>query len=186
MPINYLLIEALQKFHHYFGPSFRVECPTGSGRMKTLWEVSLEISQRLIRTFEKDSRGRRRFYHGMERLENDPEWGQELQFYEFFNAETGAGVGASHHTGWTGLIAKLIQPLPLTLEQPDCMVCLRNTEFPARAEGFETHGDSVRLQLPPKKPAASVRTVVLDTGQKAVGRVGVVQMQSTMWRNRIH
>jgi predicted DNA-binding protein (UPF0251 family) len=84
------------------------------------------------------------------------------------------------------LIAKLIQPLPLTLEQPDCMVCLRNTEFSARAEGFETHGDSVRLQLPPKKPAASVRTVVLDTGQKAVGRVGVVQMQSTMWRNRIH
>lgn len=90
------------------------------------------------------------------------------------------------------LIAELIQPLPLTLEQPDCVVCLRNPEFSARAEGSETEnvggrcGDSVRLQLPPKKPAASVRTAILDIGQKAVGRAGVVQMESTMWRNRIH
>ena len=89
------------------------------------------------------------------------------------------------------LTAKLIQPLPLTLEQPDCAVCLRNPEFSARAEGSEAEaaggrrGGLVRLQLPPKKPAASVRTAVLDAGEKAVARAGVVRMESHMWRNRI-
>jgi len=89
------------------------------------------------------------------------------------------------------LTAKLIQPLPLTLEQPDCVVCLRNREFSARVESFETEavggrrGDPVRLKLPPKKPAASVGTAVLDAGQKAVARAGVVRMESYMWRNRI-
>jgi hypothetical protein len=90
------------------------------------------------------------------------------------------------------LMAELMQPLPLTLEQPDCMVCLRNPEFSVRAEASETEAigdgrrDSVRLQLPPKKPAASVRTVAPDTGQKAVGRAGVVSMESYKWPNRMH
>jgi predicted DNA-binding protein (UPF0251 family) len=90
------------------------------------------------------------------------------------------------------LVAELMQPLPLTLEQPDCMVCLRNAEFSVRAEASEAEAigdrrrDSVRLQLPPKKPAASVRTAVADTGQKAVGRVGVVSMESYKWPDRMH
>jgi hypothetical protein len=107
-PINYLIVEALQQFHHYFGDGYRVECPTGSGRMMTLWEVAQEISRRLSRTFLNDSGGRRAVFGGIELFQNDPLWHDLIPFHEYFHGDTGAGVGASHQTGWTALVAKLL------------------------------------------------------------------------------
>ncbi|MEX2300650.1 MAG: glucosidase [Bryobacterales bacterium] len=108
-PLNYLLIESLQKFHHYLGDDFRVECPTGSGQMMTLWEVAAEISRRLTRIFLQDDDGRRPVHGSDERYRTDPHWAGLPLFYEYFHGDTGAGVGASHQTGWTALVAKLLQ-----------------------------------------------------------------------------
>jgi len=108
-PLNYLLIESLQKFHHYLGDDFRVECPTGSGHMMTLWEVAAEISRRLSRLFLKDDNGRRPVNGDSECFHSDPHWRDLVLFYEYFHGDTGAGLGASHQTGWTGLVAKLLQ-----------------------------------------------------------------------------
>ena len=108
-PLNYLLIESLQKFHHYFGDDFKVECPTRSGRYLTLWEVARELSQRLSRTFLRDVAGRRPVYGDWEKFQNDPYWRDLILFFECFHGETGRGVGASHQTGWTGLVAKMLQ-----------------------------------------------------------------------------
>ncbi len=108
-PLNYLLVESLQKFHHYFGDSFKVECPTGSGRYLTLWEVSQELSGRLSRTFLQDANGRRPVYGDWEKFQTDPHWRDLLLFYEYFHGDTGRGVGANHQTGWTGLVAKMLQ-----------------------------------------------------------------------------
>ena len=108
-PVNYLIIEALQKFHHYLGDEYKVECPTGSGQMMTLWEVAAEISRRLSRLFLKDENGRRPVHGDSEPFHSDPGWNDLVLFYEYFHGETGAGLGASHQTGWTGLVAKLLQ-----------------------------------------------------------------------------
>jgi glycosyl hydrolase family 63 len=108
-PINYLIIESLQKFHHYLGDEFRVECPEGSGRMMNLWEVSGEISRRLTRIFLRDSEGRRPVFGGAEKFQTDPNWRDYVPFHEYFHGNNGAGIGASHQTGWTALVAKLIQ-----------------------------------------------------------------------------
>ncbi len=108
-PVNYLLIESLQKFHHYYGDEFKVECPTGSGVYLTLWEVAAEISKRLNRLFLCDADGRRPVHGGDDRYRDDPNWRDLILFYEYFNGDDGAGLGASHQTGWTGLVAKLLQ-----------------------------------------------------------------------------
>jgi hypothetical protein len=108
-PLNYLLIESLQKFHHYLGDGFKVECPTGSGRAMNLWEVAAEISHRLSRLFLKDGNGRRPANGNQELFHADPYWRDLVLFYEYFHGETGAGLGASHQTGWTGIVAKLLQ-----------------------------------------------------------------------------
>jgi hypothetical protein len=108
-PVNFLLIESLQKFHHYLGDSFLVECPTGSGTYKTLWDVAAEISRRLMRLFLPDESGRRAAHGAGSLYETDPNWRDLLLFYEFFHGDTGKGAGASHQTGWTSLIAKLLQ-----------------------------------------------------------------------------
>src|SRR5579863_7212936 len=108
-PINFLIVEALQKFHYHAGDDFKVECPTGSGKMLTLWEVSMELSHRLIRLFARDSAGRRPIYGDSEIFQTDPQWRDNILFFEYFHGDTGAGLGASHQTGWTGLVAKLIQ-----------------------------------------------------------------------------
>ena len=108
-PVNFLLVESLQKFHYYLGDSFKVECPTGSGKMMTLWEVAGEISQRLMRIFLRGADQRRAVFGGAERFHNDPHWRDWIPFHEYFHGDNGAGIGASHQTGWTGLIAKLIQ-----------------------------------------------------------------------------
>jgi mannosylglycerate hydrolase MGH1-like protein len=108
-PVNVLLIESLQKFHHYFGNDFRVEFPARSGHMLTLWEVAAELSQRLTGIFLRGENGERPAYHGVEKFQNDPNWKDLILFHEYFNGDTGAGVGASHQTGWTGLVTKLLQ-----------------------------------------------------------------------------
>jgi hypothetical protein len=108
-PVNYLIIESLQKFHHYLGDDFTVECPTGSGRMMTLWEVSTELSQRLTKIFLRDDAGRRPVFGGLEKFQSDPNWSGLALFHEYFHGDNGAGLGASHQTGWTGLVAKLLQ-----------------------------------------------------------------------------
>ena len=108
-PINHLMIESLQRFHNYLGDDFRVECPTGSGRMMNLWEVALEIEARLIKIFLKDENGKRPVYGETEIFQKDPHWRDLILFYEYFHGDNGAGLGASHQTGWTGLVAKLIQ-----------------------------------------------------------------------------
>jgi hypothetical protein len=109
-PVNYLIIESLQKFHHYYGDDFKVECPTGSGRFITILEVAQELTRRVERLFLRDEHGRRPVFGACEKLQTDPHFRDYLLFYEFFHGNTGAGLGASHQTGWTGLLAKLLQP----------------------------------------------------------------------------
>ena len=108
MPVNFLLIEALRRFHGYLGDDFRVECPTGSGRMATLAEVAGELTRRLVSLFRDDASGRRPVFGGYERFQTDPAWHDLLLFHEYFHGDTGAGLGAMHQTGWTGLVADLI------------------------------------------------------------------------------
>jgi hypothetical protein len=109
MPVNVILIRALLNYFTYYGDSFKVECPTGSGRMMNLFEVAREIADRLARIFLKDSSGRRPVYGGTTTFQEDPHWRDYLLFYEYFHGDNGAGLGASHQTGWTGAVASLIQ-----------------------------------------------------------------------------
>jgi len=108
-PINYRIIESLQKFHYYFGDDLKVECPTGSGQMMNLWEVAAEISRRLARLFLRDGDGRRPVFGDVQKFQTDPNWRDAIPFHEYFNGDTGVGIGASHQTGWTALVAKLLQ-----------------------------------------------------------------------------
>jgi hypothetical protein len=110
IPVNYLIIESLQKFHHYYGDDFKVECPTGSGRLLTINEIANELTRRLTRIFLPDSLGRRPVFGNDEKLQTDPLFREYVPFFEFFHGDNGRGLGASHQTGWTGLIAKLLQP----------------------------------------------------------------------------
>jgi hypothetical protein len=109
-PVNFLIIESLQKFHHYYGDDFKVECPAGSGRFATLAEVAAELSRRLSRLFLKDAAGNRPVLRQYPELQTDPHYRDYIPFYEFFDGDNGRGAGASHQTGWTGLIAKLLMP----------------------------------------------------------------------------
>jgi hypothetical protein len=108
-PLNFLLIEALQKFHHYYGDNLSVECPAGSGRLATLWEVATEISRRLTRIFLRSRGDERPVFGGIQKFQQDPHWRDLIYFHEYFHGDNGAGIGASHQTGWTGLVAKLIE-----------------------------------------------------------------------------
>ncbi len=108
-PVNYLLVESLQKFHHYYGAEFKVEFPSGSGNMLCLWDVAAEISRRLTGIFLPDAQGRRPVYRNMEKFQTDPDWRDLILFFEYFHGDTGAGLGASHQTGWTGLVTKMLQ-----------------------------------------------------------------------------
>ncbi len=109
MPVNALIIRALLNFYLYYGDNFKIECPTGSGKLMNLFEVSKEIGDRLTRMFLRDEHGRRPVYGGTETFQSDPHWRDYILFYEYFHGDNGAGLGASHQTGWTGLVAKLIQ-----------------------------------------------------------------------------
>jgi hypothetical protein len=109
-PVNFLIIESLQKFGHYYGEDFKIECPTGSGRFVTLDAAANELATRLTRIFLRDERGRRPVYGSDERLQRDPHFRDYVLFHEYFHGDSGRGVGASHQTGWTGLVAKLLMP----------------------------------------------------------------------------
>ncbi len=109
MPVNFLLVRALLLLYGYYGDSFTIECPTGSGHYKTLFEVSLDISERLSRIFLRDESGCRPVYGGTEKFQTDPHWNDLILFFEYFHGDNGAGIGANHQTGWTGCIARLIQ-----------------------------------------------------------------------------
>jgi hypothetical protein len=108
-PMNYLLIESLQKFHHYYGEDFQVECPTHSGQQVDLWKVACDISHRLTRIFLRGKDGRRPFAGSRDLFNKDPHWRDLILFYEYFHGDLGMGLGASHQTGWTGLVAKLLE-----------------------------------------------------------------------------
>lgn len=108
-PLNFLLIESLQKFHHYLGDDFQVACPTGSGFQLNLWDIATHLEDRLIRIFTRNSQGQRPLYGGTTLFQQDPYWRDLILFYEYFHGDNGAGLGASHQTGWTALVAKLIQ-----------------------------------------------------------------------------
>jgi hypothetical protein len=109
MPVNVLLIRALMQYYLYYGDNFRIECPTGSGNAMNLFEVAREIANRLTRIFLRDQNGRRPVFGGAEKFQSDPYWRDHLLFYEYFHGDNGAGIGASHQTGWTGLVAPLIE-----------------------------------------------------------------------------
>ena len=109
MPVNALLIRALMSFYLYYGDSFKIECPTGSGNVMNLFEVAREIANRLTGIFLRDKSGRRPVYGGAEKFQNDPYWKDYILFYEYFHGDDGAGLGASHQTGWTGVVAKLVE-----------------------------------------------------------------------------
>jgi hypothetical protein len=110
-PVNYLLIESLQRFNHYFGDGLQVEFPKGSGRKMNLGMVARELSQRLTRLFLRDGDGRRAVFGGVEKFQSDPNFRDYVPFYEYFHGDNGAGIGSSHQTGWTALVAKLLQQI---------------------------------------------------------------------------
>jgi hypothetical protein len=109
-PVNFLIIESLQKFHYYYGDDFTIECPTGSGIYMTIDEVANELSHRLSNIFLLDERGRRPVFGYNTKIQTDPHFRDYVLFHEYFHGDNGSGVGASHQTGWTGLVAKLLQP----------------------------------------------------------------------------
>jgi hypothetical protein len=108
MPVNYLIVESLRRFYDYYGDEFKVECPTGSGRMMTLWEVAEEIARRLMRLCLRDKNERRPVFGNNSKLQTDPNFRDNVLFYEYFHGDDGHGLGASHQTGWTGLLANLM------------------------------------------------------------------------------
>jgi hypothetical protein len=108
-PLNFLIIESLQKFHHYYGDDFKIECPTGSGRYITIDQVAEELANRLSKIFLKNSVGDRQVYSLYPKLQQDPHFRDYINFYEYYDGDTARGVGASHQTGWSGLVAKLLQ-----------------------------------------------------------------------------
>jgi hypothetical protein len=121
LPVNYLIIESLQKFHHYYGDDFKVECPTGSGRLLTIEAIAEELSRRLARLFLRDGQGRRPSLGVSAKLQQDPHFRDHLPFFEYFHGDDGRGLGAAHQTGWTGLIAKLLQPRRKESECPPAL-----------------------------------------------------------------
>jgi len=109
VPVNTLIIRALMHYFAYYGDNFKIECPTGSGGLMNLFEVAQEITNRLARIFLRDETGRRPVFGGTEKLQRDPYWRDHLLFYEYFHGDNGAGIGASHQTGWTGVVAGLAE-----------------------------------------------------------------------------
>jgi hypothetical protein len=109
MPVNIMLIRALLNFYLYYGDNFKVECPTGSGNKMNLFEVAKDLSDRLTAIFTRNEEGKRPVYGGMDTFQKDPYWRDLILFHEYFHGDNGAGLGASHQTGWTGLVAKLIE-----------------------------------------------------------------------------
>lgn len=121
-PVNYLLIQALRRFHQFYGDTMRMECPTGSGQMMNLNEIADEISRRLISIFQRDQTGRRPVFGSNDKIQFDPHWRNYIPFYEYFHGDTGSGLGASHQTGWTALVAKMIDEITAKPKHSDGVV----------------------------------------------------------------
>ena len=145
-PVNYLIVESLQKFHHYYGDDFKIECPTGSGKYLTLLEVSEELTRRLTKIFLRGTDGRRPVYGQYEKLQSDPHFRDYIWFHEYFHGDNGSGLGASHQTGWTALAAKLLQPRKPPREGP-------SAHAQNGSNGAAAHTDSDSSAA---KPTASV------------------------------
>ena len=114
VPVNALIVRALLQYYAYYGDDFKIECPTGSGHMMTLYEVAEEISRRLSAIFLRNEAGQRPVYGGTTKFQDDPHWRDLILFYEYFHGDNGAGLGASHQTGWTGVVARLMQVFAAT------------------------------------------------------------------------
>ena len=146
MPVNVLLLRALLQYYLYYGESFKVECPTGSGNLMNLFEVSREIANRLTRIFLRDQSGRRPVYGAAEKFQTDPHWRDYLLFYEYFHGDNGAGIGASHQTGWTGVVAKLIEIFGRV--DPQALLRVGVAEAFGPAKEAEPASDSRMAQVP--------------------------------------
>jgi len=117
LPVNMLILRALVNYHSYYGDTFTIECPTGSGRRLSLYQVAEELARRLVRTFLRDGHGRRPVYGGSRKFQEDPHWRDLVLFYEYFHGDDGAGIGASHQTGWTGIVARILHMFSTTTAQ---------------------------------------------------------------------
>jgi hypothetical protein len=144
MPVNYLIIESLYKFHHYYGDDFKIECPTGSGQMLTIRQAADELAARLVRIFLPDEHGRRPVLGYNARMQTDPHFRDHVLFHEYFHGETGRGVGASHQTGWTGLVALLLQPHLVACGADGCKI---ETEPRGRATAPVTRTPALAANL---------------------------------------
>ncbi len=133
MPVNVLVIRALLRYHEYYGDHFTIECPTGSGRLMTLWQVAEELARRLTAIFLRDTEGRRPVYGGTRKFQEDPHWRDYLSFNEYFHGDNGAGLGASHQTGWTGVIARIMEVFatPAGTREADGRPLLGNASAPS-------------------------------------------------------
>jgi hypothetical protein len=117
MPVNALIIRGLLQYYLFYGDTFTIECPTGSGRQMTLYQVAEELARRLGSMFLRDENGRRPVYGATEKFQGDPHWRDLVLFYEYFHGDNGAGIGASHQTGWTGVIARIMHLFATTSAQ---------------------------------------------------------------------
>ena len=148
MPVNIMILRALLNYYMYYGDSFKIECPTGSGKMMNLFEVAEEIAERLSSTFLRDENGRRPVYGGTEKFQTDPHWRDLILFYEYFHGDNGAGLGASHQTGWTGVVAKIIQ----LFGKMDAKQILERGKLSA----FKENGDNTKKQNEEAKVSAAL------------------------------
>jgi hypothetical protein len=148
MPVNALIIRALLQYHTYYGKDFTIECPTGSGRYMNLYQVAEEITRRLASIFLRDRHGRRPVYGGTRKFQEDPHWRDYLLFYEYFHGDNGAGIGASHQTGWTGIIARLMHVFATStaeqLLELGKVAGITEVEPPPRGQGREAAPDRKR------------------------------------------
>jgi hypothetical protein len=147
MPVNGLIIRALLQYYTYYGDAFTVECPTGSGRQMTLYQIAEELTRRLAGMFLRDKEGRRPVYGGARKFQEDPHWRDLILFYEYFHGDNGAGLGASHQTGWTGIVARAMHLFATTT--PEQMLELGKA-------GATTEVESV--PRPPTRGGASGRS----------------------------
>jgi hypothetical protein len=153
MPVNGLIIRALLQYYLYYGDDFTIECPTGSGRRLTLYQVAEEIGRRLANIFLRDERGRRAVYGDTERFQNDAHWRDLLQFYEYFHGDNGAGIGASHQTGWTGIVARIMHLFATTT--PEQALALGKVAAVTEAKPqATTPAKTAGTRRPPRRPKA--------------------------------
>ena len=163
-PINYLLVEALQRYHSFYGDDFLIECPTGSGTLMNLAQVSDELARRLTGIFLRNEQGDRPVFGGNRLFQKDPLWRDHIPFYEYFHGESGAGIGASHQTGWTALIANLLEQT-----SPDAAAASRSRRIGRRGKSVDTGSWRLVADVRTREeriPCVSVIEGLVITGKK--------------------